>query len=136
MTYKPRKMKIKIAGKEIEKEFTTVIVCNARYYGGGYKVGPFSSLQDGLMEVYLVEKTNRITMLGLIAGIKYAFHEKSNKVEKIQTKSLAIISEEEIEANLDGEILKSNHFDINIIPKGIKISYNKSLIDNIKKYLK
>ena len=132
MTYKPRKMKIKIAGKEIEKEFTTVIVCNARYYGGGYKVGPFSSLQDGLMEVYLVEKTNRINMLGLIAGIKYAFHEKSNKVEKIQTKSLSIISEEEIEANIDGELLKNNHFDINIIPKGIKISYNKKLIEKIK----
>lgn len=136
MTYKPRKMKVTIEEKEIDKEFTTIIICNARYYGGGYKVGPLSSLQDGLMEVYLVEKTNRINMLGLICGIKYAFHENSKKVEKFSTTSISISTEKEIEANIDGEVLKSNQFEVKLIPKGIKISYNKSLIERIEKNMK
>ena len=133
LTYKPRGMKIEINNETIEEDFTTIAVCNARYYGGGYKIAPHSSLEDGLFDVYIVKKTDRFNMMRLIAGIKYAFHENSNKVRKIQTNELKITSLNEIASNIDGEVLTSNSFDIKIIPKGIEVYYNQTLIDKIIK---
>jgi YegS/Rv2252/BmrU family lipid kinase len=133
LAYKLRGMKIEINNETIEEDFTTIAVCNARYYGGGYKIAPHSSLEDGLFDVYIVKKTDRFNMMRLIAGIKYAFHENSNKVRKIQTNELKITSLNEIASNIDGEVLTSNSFDIKIIPKGIEVYYNQTLIDKIIK---
>ena len=112
LTYSPRKMKIEVENKTYEDVFTTVAVCNARYYGGGYKIAPTSSLTDGLLDIYLVKKTNRFDMIRLIAGIKYALHEQSPKTIKLQSNKVKIQSDIEIESNMDGEILKAKEFNI------------------------
>ncbi len=131
LTYKPRHMKIEIENECIDSDFTTIAVCNARYYGGGYKIAPKSSLEDGLLDVYLVKKTDRFNMMRLIAGIKYAFHENSPKVRKIQTNELKITSDIEISSNVDGEVFTSKSFEIKLIPKGIQVYYNQDLIHKI-----
>jgi len=67
----------------------------------------------------------------LIAGIKYALHEKSNKTRKYQSNRIKIESETSIECNIDGERLIANTFSIEVIPKGIQVYYNQELINKI-----
>ena len=129
--YKPRELKIEIEDKSHEEEYTTVCVCNGRYYGGGYKIAPYSSLTDGLLDIYLVSKTKKLEMISLIAGMKYARHEKSNKTKKFQSNKITIESKKPLECNVDGEILKAKKFQIEMIPKGISIYYNPKLINQI-----
>ena len=50
--YKVRDMKVTINNKEYSDSYTTVCVCNGRYYGGGYKVGFRSSLTDNKFIIY------------------------------------------------------------------------------------
>lgn len=131
LKYKARRMQVLIDGEEIAKEFTTIAVCNAKYYGGGYKIGPNSDLKDGVIEVYLVDKLNKINMARLILSMKDAGHEKSSKVRKITTKSLSISSDTPVSCNIDGEALTASNFEIEVIPGGIDIYYNQELIDGI-----
>ena len=133
LKYKAKKMQIDINNDSTKGEFTTVVVCNARYYGGGYKISPHSTLNDGLLEVYLVTKTSKPNMAKVILSMKDGSHEKSPIVQKIQTDKLTITSDKPISGNIDGEELTSDKFDIEIIPEGIEVYYNQSLIDDILK---
>ena len=124
-------MQVDINNDSTKGEFTTIAVCNARYYGGGYKISPHSSLTDGLLEVYLVTKTSKPKMAKVILSMKDGSHEKSPIVRRIQTDKLTITADKPISANIDGEELTSDNFNIEIIPEGIEIYYNQSLIDDI-----
>ncbi len=131
LKYKAKKMQVDINNDTTSDEFTTIAVCNARYYGGGYKISPHSSLTDGLLEVYLVTKTTKPKMAKVILSMKDGSHEKSPIVRRIQTDKLTITADRQISANIDGEELTSDRFDIEIIPEGIEVYYNQSLIDDI-----
>lgn len=128
--YKVRDMKVTINNKEYSDSYTTVCVCNGRYYGGGYKVGFRSSLTDNKLDVYLVSKMRKSKMIPLILGMNKGKHEDSKYTKKISTNSLLIESENNITCNVDGEQLTSKVFDIKLIHKGISIFYDKELINN------
>lgn len=129
--YKPRNFIVSINNKSYKDEYTTIVVCNARYYGGGYRVSPNSRLDDGLLEVLLVKKTTKYDMAKLIGSMKNAFHLNSPKVQLFQTKELTIKTDSKISSNIDGEELTDNTFNIKLIPNGIDIYYDQELIDDI-----
>ena len=131
LKYKAKQMTVDVHSDITKGEFTTVIVCNGRYYGGGYKVAPHSTLDDGLVDVYLVNKTSKPNMAKVIMSIKSGAHEKAKIVKKLQTDKLTIVSPTPISSNIDGEKLTANEFNIEVIPKGIDVYYNQPLIDDI-----
>ena len=130
--YRAREATVEIDEDTYLDKYTTIAVCNGRYYGGGYKIAPTSELDDGLLDVYLVRKMPKISMARLIMSMKDAKHEKSPRVNKIQTDKLVIRSEKEIASNIDGEVLTAKEFNIKIIPKGIKVYYDEELINKLK----
>ena len=130
--YKPRKLLVLIDGKKYVDSYTTVILCNAKYYGSGYKVGSNSSLTDGLVDVYMFKNMNKLKMASLILGMNKGKHEKSDKLIKISTNKLSIKSDEEITCNMDGEKLTASSFEIEVIPLGIEVYYDQELIDEFR----
>ena len=129
--YKPRKFEVSFNHKTIRDEYTTVVVSNSRYYGGGYKVSPNSTLDDGLLELLLVKKATKYDMVKLITSMKDALHLESPKVNLYQTKEVTIKTDAPISSNIDGEELNSNIFKIKLIEKGIDVYYDQELIDAI-----
>ena len=133
LKYKPKEFEVDINNKTIKDKYTTIAVCNARYYGGGYRVSPNSTLNDGKLEVILVKKTNKVNMARLITSMKEALHLNSPKVNVIEADKLTIKSKKEVGANIDGEKYLSDIFEIELIPKGVDIYYNQDMIDKILK---
>ena len=131
--YKARKFEIDINGEVFTNRYTTVAVCNAKYYGGGYKIGTYSSLTDGLVDVYMAEKMNKISMARLILGMKSGKHEKSKKLKKVSTNKLIIKSDKDVTCNIDGEELTAKEFNIEVLPLGIEVYYDQELIDELAK---
>lgn len=129
--YKLKYFKIYINNEIISGIKSTIIVSNGMYYGGGYKVSPHSKLNDGYLEVYIVDKMPKTKILLLMLGINQGKHEESKDVRLIKTKSVRIVTKEKIKCNIDGEILKSDDFKIEIVEKGIELFYNKELIEEI-----
>ena len=133
LKYKVRHMKVSINGEKIENDFMTIVVCNGKYYGGGYKIGFNSKLNNDLVDVYLAPKMSKISMAGLILGMNKGKQENSNKIKKYQAKELIIESEKEITCNIDGEELTDKIFKIKVLNKKLRVLFNKELIDKIKK---
>lgn len=131
LKYEPRHFILKINNEEIEGDFATVAVCNGGYYGSGYNISPNFKLNNGLIDVYAVEDDNKFNIMKMILSMKKGKHEKYKKVHKFQTNRLMIISNKEINSNIDGEELESKKFNIEVKGK-IKIYINKELINFVK----
>lgn len=131
LKYEPRHFILKINNEEIEGDFATVAVCNGGFYGSGYNISPNFKLNNGLIDVYAVEDDNKFNIMKMILSMKKGKHEKYKKVHKFQTNKLTIISNKEINSNIDGEELESKKFNIEVKGK-IKIYINKELINFVK----
>ena len=131
--YKARHIKVIIDGKVYEADYTTVAICNARYYGGGFKIGTNAELTDGVVDVYLADMLPKLKMAKLILGMKKGKHENDPSVNVIKTDKLSIETKDKVTANIDGDKIESNKFDIEVIPNGIEVYYDQHLIDKIKK---
>ncbi len=131
LKYKARRMRVIVDGNVYDQEFTTVAVCNARYYGGGYKVGTNALMNDGLVDVYMADKMSKLGMADLILGMKQGKHETSPSVRVLKTSKLRIETEEEVICNIDGDKLSGTTFDIEVIPQGIDVFYNQHMISEV-----
>ena len=136
MTYKPRHLKVIVDDETYEQDYTTVALCNARYYGGGYKIGTNALLDDGLVDVYLADQLSKVQMANLILGMKKGKHEKNKALKVLKAKKVFIESREPITCNIDGDKLTSDTFDVEVIPNGISVYYNQKLIDEVLKVRK
>ena len=131
LKYEPRHFVLKMNNEEIEGDFATVAVCNGGYYGSGYNISPNFKLNNGLIDVYAVEDDNKFNIMKMILSMKKGKHEKYKKVHKFQTNKLTLISNKEINSNIDGEELASKKFNIEVKGKR-KIYMNKELINFVK----
>ena len=132
LTYKPRKMKIECGDQVIEKELTTAVVGNAKYYGGGYYVSPNGKIDDGVMEILLVDKLNKVKMASIILSMKNAGHLKNPALHTLTGDRVVISSDEVFGANIDGETLKAKRFELEMIPKGMKLEFDRNFIERMR----
>ena len=131
--YKCRELEIDVNGEQLKGEYTTVAVCNGIYYGNGYKISPTSDPTNGLLDIYIVDKVNKIRMVNLILKMKDGNHLEEKEVKHVQSDKITIKSSEGILANIDGEELYDRKFEIEVIKDGIMLYYDKSLIESITK---
>ena len=131
--YKCRNLEIEINGETLSGEYTTVAVCNGVYYGNGYKISPNSNPTNGLLDVYVVDKVNKLKMVNLILKMKEGNHLNEKEVHHYQTNKMIIKSPTSFVANIDGEELFDRRFEIEVLKNGIMLYYDKSLIDSITK---
>ena len=131
--YKCRQLEIDINGEKLSGEYTTIAVCNGMYYGNGYKISPTSNPTNGLLDIYVVDKVNKIKMAKLILKMKDGNHLNEKEIHHYQTQKISIKSPERFVANVDGEELFDRKFEMEVIKDGIMLYYDKSLIEYIAK---
>ena len=51
---------IELDGEEAEGDYAVVSVCNGRYYGGGFMPMPEARMDDGVMNVMVVDKISKL----------------------------------------------------------------------------
>ena len=131
--YKCRELEVEVNNEKYNDLYTTIAICNGSYYGSGYNIAPISDLQDSLLDVYLVPKLKKLSMIKLILKMKKGKHQDSDKLKYFKTNKITLKSPKKITCNIDGEELTDDTFNIELIPKGIKIYYNEELLNYLKK---
>lgn len=131
--FKPKKIKIKTETKEIDAEYTIFSICNGSYYGGGYNIGPKSSMTDGMLEIYFAEKMPKLSMVPLILKVKKGKHEGNVRIHKYRTTHVEVEFEEDTLFNVDGEQMKDKKFVIDLLPKKIILHNDKEFVEEVMK---
>ncbi len=117
--------------KKIKEKYTILSICNGSYYGGGFNIAPKSELTDGLLDIYFVEKMNKLRMMPLLLKVKKGKHEGKRKIHKFRTNHVEINLDKEVTFNVDGEKVTDKNFIIDLIPKAIKVYNDDEFVQNI-----
>jgi diacylglycerol kinase family enzyme len=68
----------------------------------------------------------------LILSMKNAGHLKNPSVKILKTKKISITAATEFKANIDGEPLQGRHFQLEMVPRAIRIDFNREFIERVR----
>lgn len=103
VNYKPEEYAITANGEVVTERAFVVAVCNASQYGNNAYIAPHASINDGLLDVTIINYGNVLTTalvgLDLMAGTI----EKNMLIHTFRTKSLHITRKNSGPVHIDGE---------------------------------
>lgn len=110
-------------GRQGNGPYLFAIAANGRYYGGGFKASPFSDLCDGMLDLIRIDTVSRPRFLQLVGKFRAGkyINEYQDIVSYKQCKKMQIVSESDVDLNLDGEIYPMRNPIIEILPKAMKL---------------
>lgn len=98
-------------GRVVDRTMILTVVANGVCYGGGYFATPRARVNDGLLDVCLVEKMTRPQILRLIGLYKAGRHVDSPAFAPYLTyarcRSLTLEAERPLQVCVDGEVLET-----------------------------
>ncbi len=121
---------ITINGKQIQEDALFVSIANSNQFGNKVTIAPKASLSDGLIDLIVVKKTNRLLsafylikhiLLGKIQD-KVSMMRSSNKIIYLQSANLKIENPQKAPLHIDGEPVKTAEvIDIKVVPNAFKL---------------
>lgn len=95
-------------------EFMLCTIANGTHVGGSYKCAPRSLIDDGYMEVCIASSMSILKFATMAGKYQKGLHLDDPKFKDIITytraKKVELISDEEMDLSVDGEISLANHF--------------------------
>jgi len=114
--YRSKKYKI-ISEENNSEQFQLLIsIMNGHRAGGGFHIAPTSAIDDGLLDVIMVEKLHPFKRLRWLPVIEKGKHLELPFIKHYRTKKIIVISEEKMDAHLDGEYYSAKRYEIEMMP--------------------
>ncbi|MBR3704559.1 MAG: YegS/Rv2252/BmrU family lipid kinase [Oscillospiraceae bacterium] len=115
---------VTVDGRAVSGSFALAAVCNGRHYGGGFTPIPQARMDDGLMNVLLMDKISRAAFLRFVGNYKNGEHEKFQQYAQVSTAREVIIESrggEDIITCLDGEIVRNKRVVMRLSDKKVNV---------------
>jgi len=102
---KTQKMQIEVDGDKFKREGVFAEVANSTYTGTSFLIAPKAKLDDGLLDLVLLNKISRFRLLKVFTSIYDGSHINYPEIEYIQAKKIKITEENPTKLIPDGEVL-------------------------------
>lgn len=100
---------------------TLVAVGNADRYGGGMRITPRASVEDGLLDVCVVKRVSRRTLLRVFPKVFRGGHLHHPAVFYTKSRKIAIESPEPVELFADGEFMQPLPATFHVLPAALEV---------------
>lgn len=98
-------LNIELDGKIINGNFLIVTLCNGKYFGGNMMISPKSVINDGYIDIIMLEKTNKAKLVNFFTKIYKGTHLEDPLVKHYRAKEVKITSNKDQEIQMEGEIV-------------------------------
>ncbi len=112
---------IEMDGQKIQRENVFVEVSNSRYTGTTFLMAPDAELDDGLLDITLLNKISRLKILKVFPSIFKGEHTQFDEIETFQAKKIKITTEKPMTLSPDGELLGETPIEIDCLHKDLRI---------------
>jgi len=112
---------IELDGLKIERENIMVEVCNSRYTGTSFLIAPGAEVDDGLLDVILLNDLSRLRLLKLFPTIYTGRHIEFDEIETFKASHIKILSPCSMLATVDGEFRGETPIEIQCLPKALEL---------------
>ena len=98
-----------------------VIVANGRFHGGGMKLAPDASQDDGLFDVVLIGDVNKLDFLTTAPKLYSGRYLSHPKVELLRSSTVEISAAEPLPLEVDGEPIGTTPARFEIVPAALRL---------------
>lgn len=98
-----------------------VIFGNMPRYGGGLRILPDASCEDGLIDVCIFACENQLQLLGHAARVVFRRHRRSPRCFYLQAKQIQISSGSRLGVQLDGDLAGELPLTVHLIPQALRV---------------
>jgi len=103
LSYRPRRVTIEAAEQRIESTAFLVCFVNGRQYGAGAIINPGAKLDDGQMEIVLIEGAPRLELLLNAPRLFLGTIERSRRYRRLAARSAVLTADAPLDPHRDGE---------------------------------
>jgi diacylglycerol kinase family enzyme len=121
VAFKPVEMSVKTSQREIRRPAFFAAVGNAHRYGGGMKVTPRALPDDGLLDICVVSKLNKLKLLCWVPTIFFGGHLRLKQVEYFQAEQVRIETARELELYADGDFACKTPVEIGVVRRALRV---------------
>jgi len=118
---KSTKIEITIDGKLFEREAVFTEICNSRYTGGDMLMAPNAKIDDGLLDIVILNKVSRRKLLSLFPLLFKGEHIMDDAVEVFTGKNISLKSDKKLVLTPDGETFGETPIEVVIHPGKIEM---------------
>jgi diacylglycerol kinase (ATP) len=104
-----------------ERRYLLAAISNGPAYGAGFRINPTARYDDGLLDVCTVDYLPLLRTLKLLPIAKKGQHTRIPEVTFHRVRRAVIDSRTPVTIQMDGEIARATHFEIEIIPGALWI---------------
>ena len=122
-SFKESFFSIACGDKKITGKFLLVIINNSSRTGGGFMVAPGAKVDDGKLDMVLCKPLSVFKRLRYLPVIEKGRHLELPFIDYSCPVEVRIEAQQELYAQLDGEMIKAKIFDIKIFPGNLLVKY-------------
>jgi YegS/Rv2252/BmrU family lipid kinase len=124
LTYREKPMRMTLDGRTEEKRSFLNTIANGRRLAGGMYLTPRAVANDGLLDVCMCDPLSLPMRFKELISVTKRTHLSDPVMHYLQTDRIAFEFDGEVPAHLDGEIIFSKRFEIDVVPSGVMAIIN------------
>src|SRR5687768_8494088 len=105
---------------QVSRPLYTFAVCNSRMIAGGRLIAPEALIDDGLLDVCLIEGMSALEFVALARKVADGAHVQDPRVLYFQVESVRIELERVVYVNTDGEVFQDRRCDYRVLPRAAR----------------
>ena len=124
MEYEHANLRLRVVENErvVEREMGMEMfaVCNSRLVGGGRLIAPQAIINDGLLDVCIVEAMPTLDSINLLSSVSGGTHVEDPRVLYFRAREIDLHFDRTIKVNTDGEVLEAADCSYRILPRAAR----------------
>lgn len=121
VAFKPVGLCVTAGEREIRRSAFFLAVGNTHRYGGGMKITPRAAMNDGLLDVCLVSKMNKLKLLCWMPTIFFGGHLQLGGVEYFQSQVVRVEAARELDVFADGDFACKTPIEISLLSRALRV---------------
>jgi diacylglycerol kinase (ATP) len=121
LEHEPVSVRVESAVRSTTMAINMFAVCNSRLIGGGRLIAPEARVDDGLLDVYLVEAMSKVEFVALLTRVSDGTHTSDERVTFFRAAELDLQFDKPIKVNTDGQVLETDRCRYRVLPAALRV---------------
>ena len=119
--YQNKDVSVHLDDQALQGRVNDVIVCNGKYFGGGMRIAPHATLEDGAFDVIILGDFSTVEILMNTPKIYNGTHLTLAKVSECRSSTVRVETNQPMLIEADGELIGQGPALFQILPGALKL---------------